>query len=507
MLFICVCGKNIVSLQANTMRTAYRHTMTVMILVVVSVLISACSPQRRQQAEMTVARADSLRAAGQYYNDSAALAEAVKALRPVRLFHPNSYAHACYHYGRMLIDANSPLPAVEQLLQAEQYAGKDYILRGHVYSNLAYLAQMELRWPIAYDIYQQAGNCFIQGKDTVSYYVSLYAMAIMSAYARSHDSTFVLIDSIRSNCRDSKIRIDAFAPAMQFYMRTHQYEVAIQYADSLLEYESHQSLSWITKAQAYHYLDQKDSACFYAEKVVATDSELFNLRSAYYILTNDDPNADKELIKQRAATRADIQHEMQHRQAELTQAVDYYLHEQQARKRRKIALFIGIFVGIALLLAGLLLYRRRRKHKRDIINLHKQNKSLQQTNKELLSEQEELYRRQKQNSYQQFEETCRVLCAYKDLKNEIHWNDYQTLCGFMDLKFNRIITKLQAMTTLKEAEVRLCVLVLIGLPSKEIAEVMLYSPKSIGRMKENVANKLGIHGSQLRAYLLQIMGF
>ena len=115
--------------------------------------------------------------------------------------------------------------------------------------------------------------------------------------------------------------------------------------------------------------------------------------------------------------------------------------------------------------------------------------------------------RHKRKRYQQLEDTCRTLCTYSNLEHEIHWNDYQTMCDFIDLKFDHIITKLQTITTLKELDVRLCVLVLIGLPSKAIAEMMHYSPKSIGRIKENVANKLGIHGSQLRGYMLQIMGF
>lgn len=479
------------------------------VLVVIATLFVACSPQRRQQAEMTVRTADSLRAAGQYYNDSAALAEAVSTLRPVRLFHPNSYAHACYHYGRMLIDANSPVIAMEQLLRAEQYAGTDYILRGRILTNIAYICQLEERWAIAYNIYQQAGNSFLKGNDTEAYSISLYSMAMMSAYAKSYESTFVLIDSICSNSRDSKIRIDAFVPAMQFYLRTHQYELAIQYADSLLKHNSHQSISWLTKAQAYHFLNQQDSACWYAEKVVAVDSILLNLCNAYYILANDDVNADKELIKQRASTRADIQREMQHRQAELTQAVDYYLQQQQISKRRKIALFIGFFVLLGLLSAVLVLYSRRKKHKKDIISLHKKNRTLQlsnqdlqQTNMHLQSEQAEQYRQ----ILSDIESTCQTLLANPNWMKVMQWDDYKSLCRNINVRFYRLEERLQAINSMKEQEVRLCVLVLMNLSHKEIAGILHCSHTSIGRFKENTAQKLGVHGGELRMRLLELLG-
>lgn len=133
--------------------------MVVWILpVLVSVVTAACSPQRMRQAEEAVRTADSLRAAGQYYSDSGALADAVRTLRPLRLFHRNTYAHACYHYGRLLIDLNHPMSAVEQLLQAERYAPRDYSLLGRVQTNLAYICQLELRWMVAYDLYETAGT-------------------------------------------------------------------------------------------------------------------------------------------------------------------------------------------------------------------------------------------------------------------------------------------------------------------------------------------------------------
>ena len=490
------------------MQTAYRHTMTVVILVVVSVLISACSPQRRQQAEMTVRTADSLRAAGQYYNASAALAEAVSALRPLRFFRRNSYAHACYHYGRLLIDSNHPLPAVEQLLQAEHYAPRDYSLLGHVQTNLAYVCQLELRWMVAYDLYETAGTNFILVGDTISYYYSLASMAFTSTYLNRYDTTYTLLNYIQSNCSDSSVIRWAEVSLMLLAM-DRDYSEVIARANSLLAHGMHQSLAELYKAKAFHYLAENDSACYYAQLVINNSSSLSDKCNAYYILTNDDAKADTELLQQRASTRADIQREMQHRQAELTQAVDYYLQQQQISKRRKIALFIGFFVLLGVLCAVFVLYSRRKKHKKDIISLHKKNRTLQlsnqdlqQSNMHLQSEQAEQYRQ----ILSDIESTCQTLLANPNWMKVMQWDDYKSLCRNINVRFYRLEERLQAINSMKEQEVRLCVLVLMNLSHKEIAGILRCSHTSIGRFKENTAQKLGVHGGELRMRLLELLG-
>jgi DNA-binding NarL/FixJ family response regulator len=54
---------------------------------------------------------------------------------------------------------------------------------------------------------------------------------------------------------------------------------------------------------------------------------------------------------------------------------------------------------------------------------------------------------------------------------------------------------------LNEQDVRLCVLVLIGLPHKQIAEMLPCSPKSIGKLKDLTARKLGVSGGRLQSTL------
>jgi len=57
---------------------------------------------------------------------------------------------------------------------------------------------------------------------------------------------------------------------------------------------------------------------------------------------------------------------------------------------------------------------------------------------------------------------------------------------------------------LNEQDIRICILVLIGLSHKEIAEMLNCSPKSIGKLKDVTARKLGVSGGQLQTKLEKI---
>ena len=50
----------------------------------------------------------------------------------------------------------------------------------------------------------------------------------------------------------------------------------------------------------------------------------------------------------------------------------------------------------------------------------------------------------------------------------------------------------------------MCVLVLLGVSHKETAELLNCSPKSVGKLKDLTAHKLGVSGGQLRQKMEEI---
>jgi DNA-binding CsgD family transcriptional regulator len=73
-----------------------------------------------------------------------------------------------------------------------------------------------------------------------------------------------------------------------------------------------------------------------------------------------------------------------------------------------------------------------------------------------------------------------------------------------DKHFNLLASKLQSKHSLKEKEVRLCVLTLIGMSRADIADTLPYAVNSVGKLKDETAKKLGTTGKNLHDFLLKM---
>lgn len=115
-------------------------------------------------------------------------------------------------------------------------------------------------------------------------------------------------------------------------------------------------------------------------------------------------------------------------------------------------------------------------------------------------------RKKKKEYRQQQEENITLFCEYlkahpEALKKELYWNDYPKMCAKVNMSMGNLIDKLAHTIMLNETEIRLCVLVLIGLPRNQIAEILPYAVNSIGKLKNTTSKKLGTNGKNLHTLL------
>ena len=93
--------------------THHLHRVRYGICMLLGLLLTACSSYTLREAKQTVQQSDSLWHAGQPYADSAQLAQAYETLGRWALFCPDEYAHACYHYGKLLRANENPVEAMQ----------------------------------------------------------------------------------------------------------------------------------------------------------------------------------------------------------------------------------------------------------------------------------------------------------------------------------------------------------------------------------------------------------
>ena len=446
-----------------------------------------------REAQEVVAYADSMREAHLYaqneYDDSLSLAQAYSTLSDWQCVFPDDYAHACYHYGRLLRAKGNHVEAMKVFIAATHSRTRDYHILGRVYSNMGSMCHLAGEYQLSYDMFAKSADCFLQKGDTISYYYSLNEMAFELAEQGKEEETLALLDLIARNCNDKNVILKTWETKAEMYLNSCQYDSAILIVDSMLRSGYNNPTGLLIKAQAFSYLGTKDSAVYYAEKVLETTKSLFDTNNALYILTHDDKSKDKKEIRQTSADRSDVQKLIEIRHGKITTAVQ--LLEQDLTRKPDLRWLYSTIGTIVLIGVGIFFYVRKKHRKR-----------------ELLSQQiEELENRSNDTIAQisaQIENNVALLSQSANLKEDLSWSDYNKLCVIINQQVGMLALKLQNTYKLSEREIRLCILTMLNLGYDEIADMLYYAPSGVGKLKLRVAKKLGTTSKNLYHFLLLI---
>lgn len=369
-----------------------------------------------------------------------------------------------YRQGRALREQGDAVAAVERFTAATRVSSCEYAYKGRAYSNMATMCRMGERHDLAYALYEQSAGQFALAKDTTAYAYALNNMAWEQAVQGNKTGASIMADSALRICSDSAVydRVIQTRAAACLYAKEY---------DSVLFYTSlpmpEPVYGAILRAQAHYFLNHHDSALLYARQVIeATDNSRY-LDDAYYIVTHCDNAADADEVRALAATRTDIQQTLERNDAEWIQAMclaEEALVPQETSRLTIIAIFCVTILLVIVVLYGL---RRRRKKRPDIA------------------------------------QQCRLLKHSKNLKEELQWKDYTQFCSICDAKLGGIATKLQQ-RGLSEREIRMSVLIMIGLSYSEIADILCRAESGVGKDKYMIAKHLGVSIRELQNKLREI---
>ena len=453
------------------------------------VCLCACSPSTLHEAQQTVSQADSLWSAGQSCDDSLALAQACKTLGYWQWFYPDNYVHACYHYGRLLRRKDDPAAAMQTLVNATHTRSHDYHLLGRVYSNMGSICHLANEFALSYDMYDHSAGHFLKNGDTLNYFYALNDMAYELAEQGKKEEAFSLITSIRTQCDDSYVLIKTLETQADTYWRAQQYDSAIYCVKELNAIGYKEPTTTLIMAQSYDELHQKDAALLLANAILedsyASSQNKFN---ALYIVLHCDSSLCAEDINALASQREDIRYyEYEPLKIKLTNAI--LILQQDLAHKPDLTWLIAIFVTI-IVITGIIGTYVKHKHRKHALLAQK------------IEHLEVKYTELQANKKGQLEQTCSTLRASENLQNDLCWKDFNKMCNFVNEHFYLLANKLFQKNVLNETEIRLCVLVLIGLNRAEIAKTLPYALNSIGKLKDHTAKSLGTTGKNLREFLL-----
>ena len=379
-----------------------------------------------------------------------------------------SSAMTFYQNGKALREEGKQEEAMQAFIEAAHSETEDEALLGRVYSNMANMCRQANDHETAYEVYGMSAEHFRKTNDTLAYAYALNNMAWEQAVMGEKEEAYMLIDSA--------VRIYPYSPLIEKVIETKSAACLFrQEYDSVLYYTNGADNDYLLmlRAQAFSFLQIDDSAMLYAQQLLPRMTNLFYLDDLYYILTHNDTKADTETLRVLASERADVQNAIKERHGELTKAVQ--LLRQDLSKKEQATSWKAILwwvIGIGLLVWGAIVVYKQRK-------LWIEKSNFEQARRK------------------EFAQNIRQLQEAKDVRHELAWDDFAALCLQIDKRFHGLASRLQEQR-LNEQDVRICILVLIGLSHKEIADMLNCSPKSIGKQKDLTAHKLGVSGGQLQ---------
>jgi len=488
------------------------HRGKIYIVLIACLAMMSCAPKALREAEEVVAQADSMRAAGQMYGidagDSATLAQAYETLGSLSLFNFHfspSYAHACYHYGRLLREKDNPVEAMQCFINATHTRTHDYHILGRVYSNMGDIAHLAGEYSLSCDMFEQSADYFLQNGDTILYYYGLNSTAFVQACIPDIDSCYAILQTIENtNIRnDSLLIADCNMVRGRACISTQKYDSAIYYAHKALNSRQNDPLIIHILAQAYSFLGIKDSATCYALQLAENSPPLNELANALYILTNNDESRDVYSIRAVASARSDTQKLIEIRQGKLSQAVQ--LLEQDLHRKPDWRWLYAIIATLLIIGTSIGIYVYRIYNKRELLS--QQVNDLLNKNDAAIRQHEQII--QEHTEYNnslalQVENYCTILSQAEDFPNNIYWKDFDAMSKLLNDNLGMLVIKLQSIYHLSEKEVRLCVLVMMGnLNGTELADLLYYG-KGIRTFKNRVAHKLGTNSTELRIFLIKL---
>lgn len=467
--------------------------MRVLLLCLVIVFVS-CTPRGVREAQDVVALADSLReahlVAQDEYNDSTHLAQAYYTLEKWQWLYPDDFAHACYHYGRKLRDKDNPVAAMQVFLAATHSRTHDYHILARTYSNIGDICRLGEAYDLAYCVYQHAINNFILCDDSIMSYFTQNNQAYVLAEKGDVVNSVSLLDSIAKKCPSLPYLQMAITETRAIaYLKAHQYDSVLLYATQLITYDTTYNLAYVIKAQAFSFIDNADSATYYAYKGLNNSANIYNQANLYYILTNQDDEKDITAVREYSAKRADTQKLIEIRQGKLSQAVQLLKQDLTRKPDRRWLYAIIVTILVLGIVNGCLVYKKRKRH-------------------QLLSQQiEDLESKNKVQTDQirvQMEERCSVIVNSPNIKEELDWYNYDHMYAIVNLRLLGILNHLQPYS-LSEKEIRLCILILLKASTSQMVDMIPYAQSGLGKFKYSTARKLGTTTADMRTFLLKLV--
>ena len=481
-------------------------------MLLITLLVMSCtSCARWREAKGVVAEAERLLGEEKRITrDTAALNFAIETLNgPLGyLFAKQELAKAYYFMGRNFYYLNDFAKAADYYILCDRLNPTDPLYKGRINSCMGYLCKQDSCFEEALEFYERSSHSFKEAGDEWYYAHNLLNVAEqyvnLKEYARA-DSVLDIAKGYEIDSAYYARMVDVYALSLY---NQKLYDSALVMLLSIKDYPRNidaRCYSYLMIAKCYNQLLNIDKAKYYAEYVI-THSYNSSFRSnAYYILIQSaEIEGNINQLAEYSKCREDEDRILQHLSESCAQAsakLRDYLNNPYSIHVKAILILLFCVIVIAI---WAIWYSRKRIN----IKIASEKKQMEQ---EITKWKEGILQKMNEEKViSEIEKRKMILNVVMDYADEFAidkpiWDNDTKLFRLADSCFGFIIYRLKHTYHLRNSELKICLMVLLDFPNKEIARMVSYKEDSYPTIKRRLANKLGISSSEMRNFLLDLI--
>lgn len=481
------------------------------ILLIAVLAISCTSCTRWRDAKAVVAEADSLLVEGVIIRDTVALGEVISTLEnPLGwIFARGELTKAYYLMGRNLDDyCHNFSDAADFYIKADRMKTKDWVLRGRINSCMGFICKQDSCFTEALEFYERANNAFEKTGDKRR--VANGLVSIAEQYVNLKD--YAKADSVLKIAEDYDIDSAYYADildvkAIALYNQ-QIYDSALVLLLGIKDYPRNieaKCYSYQLMMHCYEFQNQLIECPYYAQYIINNSKNPSFRSNAYFFLMYDAKNRNAvEEFARYSTYREDEDRILRHVAESYAQAsvkLREYLNNPYSVHVKEILI---ILFCIILLAVCAIWYSRKRINRKIASEKKQMEQEIAKWKDGILQKMNE------EKAISEIEKRKMILNVVMDYADEFAidkpiWDNDKEIFRLADSCFGFIIYRLKHTYHLRNSELKICLMVLLDFPNKEIARIVSYKEDSYPTIKRRLATKLGTSSSEMRNFLLDLI--
>lgn len=442
-------------------------------IVLVALLVMSCtSCARWREAKGIVKEAESLLEEDVIVRDTAALGGVIRTLEnPMGwVFAREELTKAYYLMGRNLDDYyHNFSDATDFYIKADRMKTKDWVLRGRINSCMGFICKQDSCFEEALEFYERA--CQAHQKSDNMWYYAHNLLNVAEQYVNlgeynKADSVLLLASNYDVDSAYYADIMDVKAMALynqQLYDSALVHLLGIKECPRNMETRCY---SYQLIMHCYEFQHKLTECIYYAYYIINNSYNPSYRSNAYFFLMYDAKNRNAvEEFARYSTYREDEDRILRHVAESYAQAsvkLRDYLNNPYSIHAKEILIILFCVIVIAI---WAIWYSRKI------------------TNRKIVSE-------KKPDEF----------AIGKPI-----WDNDTNLFRLADSCFGFIIYRLKHTYHLRNSELKICLMVLLDFPNKEIARIVSYKEDSYPTIKRRLATKLGTSASEMRNFLLDLI--